>query len=111
MPFIVLVIIIMIIIMTTILIIITATATGSTRLGGTRRPKGSAAGESSFGSAIHCLMVRVKPIIQGEEPCDTGGGRIFSLDASFGLLATASASAPALFLDSALCCCGVSCMI
>jgi len=30
--------------------------------------------------------------------------KIFSLDASFGLLATASASAPALFLDSALCC-------
>jgi len=48
---------------------------------------------------------------QGEEPLDTGGGRVFSLDASFGLLATASASAPALFLGSALCCCGVSCMI
>jgi len=37
--------------------------------------------------------------------------RVFSLDASFVLLATASASAPALSLDSALCCCGVSCMI
>jgi len=35
----------------------------------------------------------------------------FSLDASFGLMATASASAPALFLGSALCCGGVSCMI
>jgi len=35
----------------------------------------------------------------------------FSLDASSGILATASASAPALFLDSALCCCGVSCML
>jgi len=44
----------------------------------------------------------------GEEPLDTGGGRVFSLDAAFGLLATASASAPALFLGSALCCCGVS---
>jgi len=48
--------------------------------------------------------------LQGEEPLDTGGGRVFSLDASFGLLATASASALALFLGSALCCCGVSCM-
>jgi len=47
---------------------------------------------------------------QGEEPLDTGGGRVSSLDASSGLLATASASAPALFLGSALCCCGVSCM-
>jgi len=33
----------------------------------------------------------------------------FSLDASFGLLATASASALAVVLGSALCCCGVSC--
>jgi len=41
---------------------------------------------------------------------DTGGGRVLSLDASFGLLATASASALALFLGSALSCCGVSCM-
>jgi len=48
---------------------------------------------------------------QGEEPLDTGGGRVFSLDASFGLLATASASALALFLGSALSLCGVSCMI
>jgi len=44
-------------------------------------------------------------------PCgrenDTGGGRVFSLDASFGLLATASASALALFLGSALSFCGV----
>ena len=48
---------------------------------------------------------------QGEEPLDTGGGRVFSLDASFGLLATASASALELFLDSALSFCGVSCMI
>jgi len=47
---------------------------------------------------------------QEEEPFDTGSGRVFSLDASFGLLATASASALALFLGSALCCCGVSCM-
>ena len=39
------------------------------------------------------------------------GGVLAKLDASFGLLATASASAPALFLGSALCCCGVSCMI
>ena len=31
----------------------------------------------------------------------------FSLDAFSGLLATASASAPAIFLDSALCSCGV----
>jgi len=48
---------------------------------------------------------------QGEEPLDTGGGQVFSLDASFGLLATASASALALFLGSELSCCGVSCMI
>jgi len=48
---------------------------------------------------------------QGEEPLDTGGGRIFSLDASFGLLATASASTLALFLGSALSFCGVSWMI
>jgi len=48
---------------------------------------------------------------QGEEPLDTGGGRVFSLAASFGLLATASASALALFLGSALSFCGVSCMI
>jgi len=41
-------------------------------------------------------------------PPDTGGGLFFSLDGTFGLLATASASAAALFLDSALCCCGVS---
>jgi len=34
---------------------------------------------------------------QGEEPVDTGGGRVFSLDAAFGLLATASASALELF--------------
>jgi len=46
-----------------------------------------------------------------EESLDTGGGRVFSLDASFGFLATASASAPALFLGSAHCCCGVSCVI
>jgi len=42
---------------------------------------------------------------------DTGGGRVFSLDATSGLLATASASALALFLGSALSLCGVSCMI
>jgi len=48
-----------------------------------------------------------KKIFQGEEALDTGGGRVFSLDASFGLLATARASAPALYLGSALCCCGV----
>jgi len=47
----------------------------------------------------------------GEEPLNTGGSRIFCLDVSFGLLATASASAPALFLGSALCWCGVSCML
>jgi len=34
---------------------------------------------------------------QGEDPPDTGGGRVFPLDASFGLLATISASAPAHF--------------
>jgi len=39
------------------------------------------------------------------------GGRGFSLDASFGLLATASTSALALFLGSAPSSCGVSCMI
>jgi len=38
------------------------------------------------------------------EPLYTGGGRVFSVDASFGLLATASASALALFLGSALSC-------
>jgi len=37
--------------------------------------------------------------------------RVFSLDASFGLLATARASALALFLGSGLSFCGVSCMI
>jgi len=47
---------------------------------------------------------------QGEEPLDTGGGRVFSLDASSGILATASASALALCLGSALGSCGVSCM-
>jgi len=41
----------------------------------------------------------------------TGGGRVSSLDASFGILATASASALALFLGSAISFCGVSCMI
>jgi len=40
-----------------------------------------------------------------------GGGRVFSLDVSFGLLATAGASALALFLGSALSFCGVSCRI
>jgi len=29
--------------------------------------------------------------LQGEEPLDTGGGRVFSLDATSGLLATAGA--------------------
>jgi len=48
---------------------------------------------------------------QGEEPLDTGGGRVFSLDASFGLLATASASVLARFLGSALSVCGASCML
>jgi len=46
-----------------------------------------------------------------QQNINTGGGRVFFLDASFGLLATASASAPVLFLGSALCYCGVSCMI
>jgi len=36
-------------------------------------------------------------IAQGEEPPDTGGGRVFSFDASFGLLANVSASAQTLF--------------
>jgi len=37
-----------------------------------------------------------RTFVQGEEPLDTGGGRVFSLDASFGLiLATATASASA----------------
>jgi len=49
--------------------------------------------------------------IREKKTLDTGGGRVFSLDASFGLLATASASALALFLGSALSFCGVSCMI
>jgi len=46
-----------------------------------------------------------------QEPPDTGVGRVLSFDASFGLLATASASALALFLGSALGSCGVGCMI
>jgi len=50
-------------------------------------------------------------VFQGEEPLDTGGGRVFSLDAPFGVLATASTSALALFLGSALSFCGVSCRI
>jgi len=50
-------------------------------------------------------------MFQREELFDTGGGRVFSLDASFGLLANASASALAMFLGSALSLCGVSCMI
>jgi len=29
-----------------------------------------------------------KKVAQGEEPPDTGGGRVFSLGATFGLLAT-----------------------
>jgi len=37
--------------------------------------------------------------------------RVFSLDASFGLLVTVSASALALLFGSALCSCGVSCML
>ena len=41
----------------------------------------------------------------------TGGGRVFSLDASVGLLATASASALAMCFGSALSSCGVSCML
>jgi len=48
---------------------------------------------------------------QGEEPLDTGGGWVFSPDASSGLLVTASTSALALFLGSALSFCGVSCML
>jgi len=46
----------------------------------------------------------------GEEPPDTGGDRFFSLDASVDLLATASASALALF-GSALVSGGVSGML
>jgi len=42
---------------------------------------------------------------------DTGGGWVSFFDASFGLLATTSASALALFLGTALSFCGVSCMI
>ena len=41
----------------------------------------------------------------------TGGGQVFSLDAISGLLAAVSASAPVLIFVSALCFCGVSCMI
>jgi len=62
-------------------------------------------------SAVHKIKIKNLSIPQGEEPLDTGGGRVFSLDASFGLLATASASALALFLCSALSFYGVSCMI
>jgi len=54
---------------------------------------------------------KIKYTFQREEPLDTGGGRVFSLDASFGLLANASASALAQFVGSALSSCGVSCMI
>jgi len=56
-------------------------------------------------------LILFSKTFQGEEPPDTGGGRVFSLDVSCGLLDTASASALALFLGFALCCCGVSCMI
>ena len=56
---------------------------------------------------------------QGEERLDSyvplvslpAAAGFFSLDASSSFLATASASAPAMFLDSALCSCGVICMI
>jgi len=54
---------------------------------------------------------------QGEQspvatnPLDTGGGRVFSLDACFGFLANASAWALAIFIGSALSWYGVGCMI
>jgi len=38
-----------------------------------------------------------EPLDTAEKPLDTGGGRVFSLDPSFGLLTTASASALPLF--------------
>jgi len=50
-------------------------------------------------------------IVQGEEPPGTAAVRVFPLDASFGLLATISASALALFFGSALSSCGVSCIL
>jgi len=52
-----------------------------------------------------------RPVLCFEEPVYTKHGRVFSLDASFGLLATASGSALALFLGSALSFCGLRCMI
>jgi len=51
------------------------------------------------------------PKIKQKEPPDTGGGRVFSLDATSGLLATTSASALTLIIGSTLSSCGVSCMI
>jgi len=68
-----------------------------------------AEGRSNYFLMIDALTTfLLSRTFQGEEPLDTGGGRVFSLDACIGLLAPASASAPALFLGSALCCCGVS---
>jgi len=51
------------------------------------------------------------PKIKQKEPPDTGGGRVFSLDATSGLLATTSASALTLIIGSALSFRGASCMI
>jgi len=61
---------------------------------------------AGFGSTVLSLCS-----VGGHGIKNNGGGRVLSLDTSFGLLETASASAPALFLGSALCCCGVNCMI
>jgi len=67
--------------------------------------------QGSFKDEYRSDVILFSRTFQGEKPLDTGGGRVFSLDASFGLLATASASALALFLGSALSFCGVSCII
>jgi len=64
---------------------------------------------TSTGGGQRRLRLRRGPIsfifrlvAQGEEPPDTGGGRVFSFDATFGLLATADAvSAGAILVLSA----------
>jgi len=61
-------------------------------------PQQDAAGVSNICKALPIFILSGS--FQGEEPLDTGGGRVFSRDASFGLLATASASALALFLTA-----------
>jgi len=71
-----------------------------------RRPSQARAGERNNESALFFYQ---GPLREKNLSIPAAAG-FFSLDASSGLQAAASALAPALFLGSALCCCGVSCM-